>query len=96
MMADPTYDRKEIDADPTWKLAWVMSEIENVNAPIGWGSYIYLAEALMRHYEMQERGGQWMQFESMIHNGRDFVRTTIWETIEGVSTKRVTWVRQHG
>jgi hypothetical protein len=54
-MGDPTYNRDEIDANPMWKLAWLISEIENDNAPIGWGQYVYLAKVLMSKYEIRER-----------------------------------------
>jgi len=45
-MNDPTYDRMEIDGDPTWKLAFVLSELDNDNAPLGWGEYISVARAI--------------------------------------------------
>lgn len=54
-MADPTYRMDEINANPVWKLAFTISEIENDFAPIGWGDRIYLAETLMRLYEITER-----------------------------------------
>lgn len=46
-MNDPTYNRKEIDANPAWELAFIISEIQNDNAPIGWSKYIWLAENLI-------------------------------------------------
>ena len=46
-MNDLTYDRKIIDLNPVWKLAFIISEIENDNAPIGWGQYISLAGNLI-------------------------------------------------
>jgi hypothetical protein len=42
-MNDPTYVKQEIDANPTWKLAWRLSELDNDDAPIGWGRYITIA-----------------------------------------------------
>lgn len=36
-MNDPTYERDKINANPVWELAFSLSEIENDNAPIGWG-----------------------------------------------------------
>ncbi len=45
-MNDPTYVREEIDANPIWTLAFILSELDNDNAPIGWGKYIPLATAL--------------------------------------------------
>lgn len=46
-MNDPTYHRESIDANPVWELAFIISEIQNDNAPIGWSEYIPLAEALI-------------------------------------------------
>jgi hypothetical protein len=56
-MTDPTYVKAEIDANPTWKLAWRLSEVDNDEAPIGWSRYIPLAGWLLRTFEMQERMG---------------------------------------
>ena len=52
-MTDPTYDREAIRANPVWDLAFVLSEIRNDNAPLGWGTYIYTAKCLLRHYEIK-------------------------------------------
>ena len=48
-MLDPTYNKELIDVNPIWKLAFLISEIENDNAPIGWRNYIFLAENLIRN-----------------------------------------------
>jgi len=45
---DPTYIRTQIDANPVWRVAWIISEHNNDNAPIGWSSYIPVAEELVR------------------------------------------------
>lgn len=45
-MNDPTYNREEIDANPHWKLAFVLSELGNDSAPLGWGEYIPAARAI--------------------------------------------------
>ena len=55
MMLDPTYVTEEIEANPTWKLAWAISELENDNAPIGWSDYIRLAEYLLHRFFIEER-----------------------------------------
>jgi hypothetical protein len=47
---DPTYVKEVIDRNPVWKLAFVLSEIQNDNAPIGWGKYIRVAECLLRFF----------------------------------------------
>ena len=52
---DPTYVRSEIDANPVWALAFLMSELENDNAPLGWGRYISLASGLLRLYDMEKK-----------------------------------------
>jgi len=52
-MNDPTYIKEQIEANPVWNLAFVLSEIENDNAPIGWGKYIYRAELLMQHFDIK-------------------------------------------
>lgn len=54
-MIDPTHVKAEIDANPIWKLAFFMSEIENDLAPIGWGKYILLAQAILNKYEVKEK-----------------------------------------
>jgi len=53
-MSDPTYIKDEIDANPIWKAAFIMSEIMNDNAPIGWGKYI---DAAARVLAIGERKG---------------------------------------
>lgn len=54
-MTDPTYDREQIDANPTWKLAFVLSEIQNDNAPLGWGKYIWIAKCLLACFTITEK-----------------------------------------
>lgn len=47
---DPTYIQEEIQRNPIWKLAFTMSEIDNDNAPLGWGKYIRLARWILEDY----------------------------------------------
>ncbi len=47
IMNDPTYVPEEITSNPSWKLAFLMSEIDNDNAPVGWGRYIRIANGLL-------------------------------------------------
>ena len=54
-MSDPTYVKAEIDTNPTWRLAWLLSEVDNDNAPIGWFRYIHMAIWLCDCFEMIER-----------------------------------------
>lgn len=52
---DPTYDRELIEADPEWKLAFLLSEWDNDGAPIGWGRYRQIARMLQFHYTLRPR-----------------------------------------
>ena len=47
MMNDPTYILSEIDGNPEWALAFVLSEILNDDAPIGWSLYCGAARCLL-------------------------------------------------
>jgi len=47
-MSDPTYDKGIIFSNPVWKIAWVLSEAKNDNAPLGWSAYIPEAELLYK------------------------------------------------
>lgn len=52
-MDDPTYNREEIATNPEWQLAWVLSEILNDAAPLGWSKYVSTARCLLAAYEMR-------------------------------------------
>jgi len=54
-MRDPTYAKDEIEANPVWQLAFSLSEIENDNAPLGWGDYIFAAECLLAAYDIKRK-----------------------------------------
>ena len=54
-MADPTYAREDIRANPVWDVAFVLSEIQNDGAPIGWGRYISTAKCLMSTFEIRRK-----------------------------------------
>ena len=45
-MSDPTYVTADIEKNPVWHAAFILSECLNDGAPIGWGRYIFVAEAL--------------------------------------------------
>lgn len=51
-MKDPTYVKIEIDANPVWKLAFFLSELDNDNAPIGWSKYINIAGGILAKYDI--------------------------------------------
>ena len=57
-MNDPTYAKAEIESNPEWDVAFVLSEILNDNAPIGWSKYISTAKCLLAHYEMRRKSGE--------------------------------------
>ena len=54
-MNDPTYDKEVIDANPVWELAFMISEMTNDNAPIGWSDNIMLAGMLIDKYTITLR-----------------------------------------
>jgi hypothetical protein len=51
----PNYDQTEIESNPTWHLAWVLSELLNDNAPIGWQKYIWVAECLLATFDITKK-----------------------------------------
>lgn len=55
MMADPTYVRADIEANPEWHLAFVLSEIQNDGAPIGWSRYILTARCLLAAFDIRAK-----------------------------------------
>ena len=52
---DPTYVMDEITANPEWKLAFLISEVLNDHAPLGWSKYIHTAKVIGRYYKLIER-----------------------------------------
>ncbi len=55
MTTDPTYDTDEIKAKIEWYVAWVLSEIMNDNAPLGWSRYIGQAKCLLAAFDMKPK-----------------------------------------
>lgn len=53
---DPTYVQQEIDAKPEWKIAFILSELYNDNAPIGWSKFIPAAKKAIADGRGVERG----------------------------------------
>jgi hypothetical protein len=49
-MTDPTYVKAAIDANPIWRLAFLLSEQDNDSAPSGWGRYIWRAEGIAKAF----------------------------------------------
>lgn len=56
-MNDPTYNKEEIKKNKVWHIAWVLSEIRNDSAPLGWGSYISTAECLLGTFDIKVKKG---------------------------------------
>ncbi len=54
-MNDPTYNKSEIKNNPVWDIAFILSEIMNDNAPIGWGKYILTAQCLLGVFEIKRK-----------------------------------------
>lgn len=54
-MNDPTYDKEAIKARLEWDLAWVLSQIIDDNAPIGWSKHIFTAKCLLAHYDIKRK-----------------------------------------
>ena len=52
-MSDPTYDRKAINRKTTWKIAYLISEMTNDDAPVGWGRFIPVAEVIVAMIERE-------------------------------------------
>ena len=52
-MSDPTYNREAIAKNPEWQLAFILSEIQNDGAPIGWAKYLFVAKCLLDAYDMK-------------------------------------------
>lgn len=44
---DPTYDKELIRHNGEWGIAFIISEMVNDNAPIGWSRYIPLAKEVL-------------------------------------------------
>ena len=48
MSRDPTYEKHKINANFVWQVAFLLSELFNDAAPIGWSNYIPAAEEAVR------------------------------------------------
>ena len=64
-MNDPTYNTEQINNDPVWRVAFVLSEIMNDNAPIGWSKYIFVAKCLLSTFEIRPKIGLTAQKEGV-------------------------------
>lgn len=68
MISDPTYNREEISKNLEWELAFVLSEIINDNAPIGWSRYISVAHSLITTFHIVSRKRPdlfWSMYEAL-------------------------------
>jgi len=55
-LGDPTYDKEKINTDPIWKLAFLLSEIEDDKALLGWARYITTARCLLDKCDIKYKG----------------------------------------
>ncbi len=55
---DFTYDMEVIKTKPEWQLAWVMSEVMNNRAPIGWSKYIPHAQNILSTFDIKLKEGK--------------------------------------
>jgi hypothetical protein len=62
-MNDPIYRSDLINADPIWKLAFELSEVDNDDAPLGWSAYVPMARHLLSRYRLIEKLGQRSGFD---------------------------------
>ena len=46
-MSDPTYDKKKIEKNKVWAVAWIISETFNDDAPLGWSKSIPIAKLIV-------------------------------------------------
>jgi hypothetical protein len=88
-VTDPTYDREIIDDNPVWKTAFILSEIYNDNAPLGWGKYIPAAETLAKENE-----GLKPKFGRLTHAQRERLEMLAEEAAEVVQA--CTKILRHG
>ncbi len=44
---DPTYDKEQIRRNGVWGIAFIISEMVNDGAPMGWSRYIPLAKEML-------------------------------------------------
>lgn len=51
-MEDPTYNTEEIKQNPIWHVAWVLAQIKDDNAPLGWSKWISTAECLLGTFDI--------------------------------------------
>lgn len=54
-LPDPTYVPDRINADPEWKIAFVLSELVNDDAPIGWSAFIPIAKKAIEDARLSVR-----------------------------------------
>lgn len=54
-MEDPTYSGAIINKHPIWQLAFILSEVLNDRAPIGWSKYIGAAKCLSAYYDFKQK-----------------------------------------
>jgi hypothetical protein len=54
-LSDPTYDKRIIKEDIVWHLAFMLSEMYNDSAPMGWSAYIPYAKTLCEEFNIKPK-----------------------------------------
>lgn len=95
-MNDPTYDKKAIDADELWKLAFWMSEVHNDYAPIGWSRYIPLARLVNERFSARTAGEKAFTVEQCVEafeSATGKLTKTIWanDVRRGIEAVHASW-----
>lgn len=54
-MPDPTYDQEKLNCNGVWHIAFIISEMVNDGAPIGWSKYIPIAEDAIKQAQEKEQ-----------------------------------------
>jgi hypothetical protein len=49
----PTHDKKLIEANGAWHIAWILCQTIDDDAPMGWGKYIPAAQKLIDEQSQQ-------------------------------------------
>ena len=52
------FEREVIDANPVLHLAWVIAQIKDDAAPLGWWRHVSFAEMLLDNFEIKPRPGR--------------------------------------
>jgi hypothetical protein len=54
-MMDPTYNKELIESTLLWHIAFILSEMSNDDAPIGWSKYIPTAKVILENFDVRPK-----------------------------------------